>query len=218
VKTVNLEKLLPSDIPPGERVLWFGKPDPKSLWRRAYRADWVIAWFAAVAAWSFYSAQAAGGVQAGLFAALGALGLCVATLAILGALAWLGARSSLYVVTERRLVIKSGIAVPIFINLPFSRITAANVRVFGDATGDVSVTIADGQHVSYIALWPSARPLHFTKPEPTLRCVPQARTVAETLGRALAAAAGQESAAPKDTSEAAAVDVAAATTQLPASA
>ena len=114
-------------------------------------------WFAAVIAWSFYSAHTDGGAYAGLFAAAVALGLGAGTLAILGLLAWLGARSSLYVVTERRLVIKSGIAVPIFINLPFSRITAANVRIFGDGTGDVSVTIVEGQQVSYIALWP-ARP------------------------------------------------------------
>ena len=111
-------------------MLWFGKPEPKSLWRRAYRADWVIIWFAAVMAWNFYSAQTDGGAYAGLFAALVSLGLGAGTLAILGLLAWLGARSSLYVVTERRLVIKTGIAVPIFINLPFSRITAANVRDF----------------------------------------------------------------------------------------
>ena len=214
MKTVNLEKLLPSDIPPGERVLWFGKPEPRSLWRRAYRADWVIIWFAAVIAWSFYSAQTDGGAYAGLFAAAVALGLGAGTLAILGLLAWLGARSSLYVVTERRLVIKSGIAVPIFINLPFSRITAANVRIFGDGTGDVSVTIVEGQQVSYIALWPSARPLRFFRPEPTLRCVPQARTVAETLGRALAAAAGQ----PSDTAKNDATDVATETTELPATA
>ncbi|MCW2273068.1 PH domain-containing protein [Rhodoblastus acidophilus] len=186
MKLVNLEKLLPSDIPPGERVLWFGRPETKSLWRRAYRADWVVIWFALATAWTTFSALGEG-TYAAVAAALGTLGLGAAALAILGLLAWLAARTTLYVITERRLVIKSGIALQIFINLPFSQITAANVRAFGDDTGDVTITLAPGQHVSYIALWPSARPWRFVDPEPTLRSVPQAREVAETLGTALQA-------------------------------
>jgi len=94
-------------------------------------------------------------------------------------------------ITDRRLIIKSGIALQIFINLPFSKIVAANVRVFGDETGDVSIALAQGQHVAYIALWPSTRPWRFVNPEPTLRSVPRARDVAETLGQALKAAAEQ---------------------------
>jgi hypothetical protein len=191
MKTLNLEKLLPSDIPPGERVLWFGQPDAKSLWRKAYRADWVMVWFAGLTVWSFISALADEGTTAAVVAALRSLGFGAASLALLGFLAWLGARNSLYVVTERRLVIKSGVALPIFINLPFKVIGAANLRVHADGTGDLSARLVKGQHVPYFALWPSARPLKFAEPEPTLRCVPDARAVAETLGRALAVAAGQ---------------------------
>lgn len=194
MKVINLEKLLPSDIPPGERVLWCGRPDPKSLWRKAYRADWVMAWFAIITAWSIVSTLYDQGAAAALFVVTGTLALGAGCLAILGLLAWAGARATLYVVTERRIVIKSGIALPIFINLPFSRVVAANVRVHADGTGDVSITLAEGQNVSYIALWPSARPWRFAKPEPTLRCVPEARAVAETLGGALAAATGQATA------------------------
>jgi hypothetical protein len=191
VKAVNIEKLLPSDIPPGERVLWFGRPETKSLWRRAYRADWVIAWFALATAWISTSELSENGSQAALAAGLGTVGLCAAALAILGLLAWLSARTTLYIITERRLVIKSGIALQIFINLPFAKIVAANVRAFADDTGDVTITLAEGQHVSYIALWPSARPWRFAKPEPTMRSVPQAREIAQTLGLALKAAAEQ---------------------------
>lgn len=212
MKLVNLEKLLPSDIPPGERILWFGRPETKSLWRRAYRADWVVVWFALATAWNSGSALLDTGGSAALVAALVTLGLCAAALAILGLLAWLGARTTLYVITERRLVIKSGIALQIFINLPFSRIVAENVRVFADQTGDVSVTLAPGQHVSYIALWPSARPWRFADPEPTLRCVPQARELADTLAHALKAHAEQA----RQEGDAAEADVAAP--EIPATA
>ncbi|PPQ38233.1 PH domain-containing protein [Rhodoblastus acidophilus] len=214
MKVLNLEKLLPSDIPPGERVLWCGAAESKSLWRRAYRADWVMIWFGLATAWTFVSTYADEGAQKALLTAGTTLVIGAAGLAILGLLAWLSARATLYVITERRVVIRSGVALPIFVNLPFTRIVAANVRVFGDETGDVSVTLAEGQNVSYFALWPSARPFKFVDPEPTLRCVSQARSVAEILSGALKAASDLSSA--KDQADAQPANVGEG--ELPASA
>lgn len=191
MRAVNLEKLLPADIPPGERVLWFGRPEPTSLWRRAYRADWVGVWFAMMTIWNFASVTASDSVLAGFVSALRTLGLGAAALAILGALAWASARTTLYVVTERRIVIKTGIALPLFINVPFKQIASANLRAFADGSGEVTVGVTDRQRIPYLALWPSARPLRFSRPEPALRCIPRASEVAATLGRALAEATGQ---------------------------
>ena len=56
MKAVNLEKLLPHDIPAGERILWHGRPRWISLVRRAYRADFIIVYFAALTVWNVYSA------------------------------------------------------------------------------------------------------------------------------------------------------------------
>ena len=56
MKAVNLEKLLPHDIPAGEKILWHGRPRWISLTRRAYRADFVIVYFAALTVWNVYSA------------------------------------------------------------------------------------------------------------------------------------------------------------------
>ena len=191
MRAVNLEKLLPADIPPGERVLWFGRPEPASLWRRAYRADWVGVWFAAMTVWNFASVSANDSLFAGLVSAMHTLGLGAAGLAILGLLAWASARTTLYVLTERRIVIKTGMALPIFINVPFKQIASADVRAFADGSGDVTAGLTDKQRIPYLALWPSARPIRFARPEPALRCIADARNVAATLGRALADAAQQ---------------------------
>jgi hypothetical protein len=190
MKVVNLEKLLPADIPPGERVLWFGKPEPVSLWRRAYRADWIAAWFGVMTVWNFVSGAADEGVVVGFVSAIRTLGFGAATLGIFAFLAWLSARTTLYVLTERRIVIKTGIALPIFYNVPFKQIGSASLRCYGDGTGDVPVALINGQRIPYLALWPSARPWRYTAPEPSLRSIPNARQIAETLGRALADAAG----------------------------
>jgi hypothetical protein len=195
MNVVDLGKMLPYDLQPGERVLWFGRPDPVSLWRRAYRAEIFGLYIAVMAAWVLVSETSSGGAAAGVLGAGKTLAAGAIGLAILGFLAWLSARTTLFVVTTRRLVLKVGIALPIFYNVPFAQIAGATLRLDSDGTGDVSVALTKGQRIAYLTLWPAARPGRFARPEPTLRCIPNAREVATALGAALREAAGDSSAA-----------------------
>ena len=191
MKAVNLEKLLPRDIPRGEKLLWHGRPRWVSLARRAYRADFVAAYFVALTAWNCLSVGwDSGWIAAGVVGAK-TLGIAGAALLLLAVLAYASARTTLYVVTTRRLILKVGIALPIFINLPFTQIVSAAARLYGDGTGDIPVVLAPSQRVAYFALWPHARPFHFRHPEPALRCVANGAAVADTVSRALREAAGQ---------------------------
>jgi hypothetical protein len=92
MKAINLEKMLPADIPPGEKILWFGRPEPVSFWRRAYRADWVAGYFMLLAAWNCASSAIDSGAVAATIVTFKTLGLGAAALALLALLAWLGAR------------------------------------------------------------------------------------------------------------------------------
>ena len=188
MKTVDLAKLLPSDVPLGEQVLWHGRPETLGLMRRAFRADFVLAYFIALTIWNAASAP-----DAATSALIGAktLGIGAAALALLALLAFAHARASLYVLTTRRLVIKAGVALPIFINLPFSQIESAAVKLYADGTADIPVTIAKGQRVAYLALWPHARPFHFSLPQPALRAVAKGAEMADALSRALLAASSE---------------------------
>lgn len=188
MKTVNLEKLLPEDIPPGERILWHGKPNWIALFRGAYRADLVAAYFIILAAWNALDASSVGGA-ASLMAAARALGIGVAALALLALLAWASARTALFVITSRRVVMKIGVALQVFYNLPFSQIRNAALRVERDGTGEVTLQISEGKRIGYLHLWPFARPFHFADPEPALRGLAQAQQVGDILGRALIDAA-----------------------------
>jgi Bacterial PH domain len=191
MKAVNLEKLLPGDIPEGEKILWHGHPRWVSLARRAYRADFVAAYFVALTVWNCLSVgRSSGYVAAGLIGAK-TIGIGGAALALLALLAYASARTTLYVVTTRRLVLKVGVALPIFINLPFTQIASAAARLHGDGTGDIPLALTPPQRVAYFALWPHARPFHFRNPQPALRCVANGVEVAETVSRALREAAGQ---------------------------
>ena len=65
-------------------------------------------------------------------------------IALLALLAWLSSRTTLYVVTSRRLVMKVGVALPVFFNLPFSQIASASLRVYSDGAGDIPVALTAG--------------------------------------------------------------------------
>jgi hypothetical protein len=189
-KVLNLEKMLPADLPAGEEVVWFGRPDPTSLWRRAYRADLVATYFAALAIWGFFTSAPGVAPLDALLKGLLTLAGGVGALAILGLLAYLSARTTLYVVTNRRIVLKVGIALQIFHNVPFTKIESAALRAFGDGTGDIAVKLVPDQHIAYFTLWPSARPFHLRNPQPSLRCIAAARETASLLSRAMVEANG----------------------------
>jgi hypothetical protein len=198
MRLVDLDKLLPEDVPAGETVLWFGRPRWKSLARRAFHVDLVAAYFMVMAVWAFLTAP----VEAGPAAAFAAAGRLVALGALasllLGVLAYLSARTTLYVITSRRVVMKVGMALPIFFNLPFASIASAGLRTHGDGAGDIALALTPGKRIAYLHLWPHARPFRFSAPEPSLRCVPDAANVAAILARAVASASPGAAASARD--------------------
>jgi hypothetical protein len=188
MKLVDLDKLLPADIPEGERVLWYGRPDWVSLARNAYRGDLVAAYFGALAVWNAVVDSEAGSMAAAI--AVGkTLALGAVCLGLLGLLAWLSARTTLYVVTSRRVVMKVGIALQIFFNIPYSQIASAALRRFNDGTGEIPLALAPGRRIALLHLWPHSRPLHVANPQPALRSIADGSEVAETLRQAMIAEA-----------------------------
>ncbi|TPG58544.1 PH domain-containing protein [Roseomonas nepalensis] len=183
---------LPEALPTGEVILWQGAPEWRLLARRAFHLRGIAAYFAALAVF-----------RAGAMISEGADGLSVAggvamtlllgavPLAILAAVAVLSARSTLYTLTDRRLVMRVGIALPMTLNVPFGVVASAAARIQPDGMGDVVLAVLPPHRMSWVALWPHARPWCFARPEPMLRSLPDARTVAGLLSRALAAHASQ---------------------------
>ena len=181
---------LPAPLPAGEQILWQGAPRFAGLARRALHLRWMSVYFALLAAWRI-AALAADGV--GIAAALqgGAIIVLVGAVPIglLALYGWASARSTLYTITSRRVVIRTGVALPITVNIPFALVGSAAVARHGDGTGDVALQIAPPHRVSWIALWPHTRSWHLSRPQPTLRALTEPDAVAQILGRALAAAA-----------------------------
>lgn len=176
---------LPESLPAGERILWQGAPDWRSLALRMFRLRLVVAYFAALLVWRLVETGGdLGQFGRALIVTATMAALSVGVLTLLG---WLMARATVYTITNRRVVIRAGVALPTAVNLPFRVIAAAAFKGHADGTGDIPLTLRSDQRVGYMVVWPHARPRQFSRTEPMLRCVPDAVEVAGILSRALAA-------------------------------
>jgi hypothetical protein len=181
---------LPDLLPQGERILWRGAPAWWSLAIRAMHVRLVLVYFALLMAWSLVADLTAG--VAFLDAVLTASMLVPVALAAAGILAlyaWLAHRGTVYTITNRRVVMRYGVALPITVNLPFAIVENAALKVYGDGTGDIPLRLDQDERVSYFLLWPNVRSWRAAKPEPMLRSIPDAEAVAQILSNALAVAA-----------------------------
>ena len=183
---------LPEQLPAGETLLWQGAPTWRAFARHALKLRWVGGYFVVLAAWraAMLLSDGAPALDAMAGAAVVmAVGLVpVVLLAIYAALV---ARSTVYSLTTKRLVLRVGVALPFSINLPFSAIQSAGLRQHADGTGDIVLRLTRPHRVAWLMLWPHARPWEFRDPSPLLRCIAEPERVAQLLSRALGAAAGQ---------------------------
>ncbi len=188
---------LPAPLPDGETILWQGAPNWQTLARRAMKLRIVSVYFVALVAWGI-----SGGISEGytpleiVEAALRLSGLGAAAIGLLAAFAWLSARSTVYTITSRRVVVRFGIALPITMQIAFPMINSAGLHLWPRGEGDIALSVRSagqsrGQKVSYLICWPHVRPWKLKRVEPMLRCIPDAAAVAQILGRALAASASQ---------------------------
>lgn len=182
---------LPEELPRGEGILWQGGPRWWPLARRALHLKGLAFYFGVLIAARIASAMAEGATGAEL--AMAPVTLIVMTVASLGLLTLIGrlqAGSAVYTITNRRIVLRVGVALPMTVNLPFDAIQSAALRRHADGTEDIILTLMPGQRASWVALWPHLRPWRFTRPEPALRALPVSSGAAQVVARALAASAG----------------------------
>lgn len=177
---------LPQALPDGERILWQGKPKALTLAIHAFHIRFIALWFVGMTVWRLFSMARAGAPGSEMsvhFAQMMAL-FAVAMGLVIG-IAWLMARAAVFTITTNRVVIRSGAAIRKYVNLPFSTIASAGVKEHGPAAGSIALQIAAPHRASFTRLWPFARPMRFSRPEPMLRALPDVALVSDVLGSAL---------------------------------
>jgi hypothetical protein len=180
---------LPGRLPAGEQVLWQSGPSWRALARHAFHIRLVAVYFLALVGWRVVGSMLSGHdlryalVSAASCIVLGTLGIALFCL-----FAWLIARTTTYTITQKRLVLTYGMALPKSLNLPFSAIEAADMRLHPNGTGDIALRLPASKRLSYLLLWPHVRAGTQGRAQPLLRCIPSPNEASEVLENAVAMA------------------------------
>jgi hypothetical protein len=181
---------LPADLPEGEKILWQGSPDWAGFAVHALHVRLVTVYFAAIVAIQpIIAAAVAPNDKTALARAAGeAMWTAVLGLVAVGLLslfAVLVARTSVYTITNRRIVFRIGVAIAKCVNLPFNIVAGASLRRHPGGAGDLAIELKPDAVASYVLLWPHVRPWKLGKPQPMLRALTDADQVARILAFAL---------------------------------
>ena len=178
---------LPGRLPEGETILWQGAPNWLVLAGQAFHVRAVAIYLGGMLVWRTSHAILGGETPLkALESALLVAPIALVAVGMLVFLAWLNARTTVYTITNRRIVMRFGAALPKALNFPFKIVESAALKPLPKGCGDLAVTLKAPNKIAFLLLWPHVRPWRVSAPNPTLRGIPNAALVADTLASAMA--------------------------------
>ncbi len=163
---------LPAPLPAGETILWQGQPSWKEVAVRIIHLRAIAVYFLILFCWgALVSWDETASVGATALASIKTLPFILMGFACFLYLAKATAKHTVYTITNKRVVMRIGIALTITYNIPFKRIAGANVLRRADGSGEISLNLAKGEKIAYLMLYPHARPWQLLNPQPMLRCL-----------------------------------------------
>lgn len=167
---------LPAVLPDDEHIIWQSAPDWVQLVKAALHIRLSAIYFGLIVIWAISRGDMNTAIAVSV---LGAVVVAMFTL-----FAWGVGRTTIYTLTNRRLVLRVGVALNKCINLPLSQIESANLKILANGHGNIVLDLKGAPRLGYLMLWPHARSLRFVRPQPMLRAIPDARNVAAMLFKA----------------------------------
>lgn len=179
-----------SRLPAGERVLWTGAPEQRALARYFLRERWVLGFVGLSCALGVGDAVQHGG--AGMLPRLiGVTTLCLllATIALASIrfFAWRLAKSSKYVITDKRVFFNIGIVLRADANIPYSSVDGVGLLRRGDGSGDLMVTLSGTEEIPWLLLFPHMTWRGSRRGRPTFRALKDPQGAADAVVGALRA-------------------------------
>ena len=161
---------LPGTLPDGERLVWQGAPSWRLVMRHALKARWIVGYFAAIAAWVAWTSFETGRTMFDALVGLGSVAaLAAVVLLLMAAFAKGVERTTLYTITNARVVIRVGVALSTTYNLPFKLVENVDLRTNSAGRGDIALRLTpSGFRLAWMMLWPHARGWRFKNVEPQL--------------------------------------------------
>lgn len=176
---------LPALLPRGEFMVWQGAPNWRVFANQVFHTRLIGAFLLLAAAIRVGVTVAGGGTfgsgigQASVILAFGLVGL-----GILSLMAWLVQRTTVYTITNKRVLLRIGVALQKTFNIPFAVMESADLKGHGHGSGTISISLKPDVSLAYLILWPHVRPWKMAQTQPSLRGIDDAQDVANTLSNA----------------------------------
>ncbi|WP_417613446.1 photosynthetic complex putative assembly protein PuhB [Parasphingorhabdus sp.] len=167
---------LPGELPGDEHIIWQGAPDWKNMAMSALHIRLAFVYFFVIAATAALRGDWGTAMAVTAFGAV--------TIGMLVLFAWGVARTTVYTLTNKRFVLRIGVALNKCINLPLGELESANLKQLANGMGNIVLTLKGVPRLGYLMLWPHARSLRFVRPQPMLRAIPEAQRIAALLFKA----------------------------------
>ena len=173
---------LPEDLPRNEYIVWQGRPEWRQLAIEAFHVRKIAIYFAVMVVWQWISLLESNAAGMDMLKQLGtSIGLALLALAVLSWSAYWSAQATMYTLTNKRIIMRIGIVLSLTFNLPLKKITACDLQLLSKQTGNIALGIATDSPIGWLNLWPHVRAWRVASPQPTLRCVPQAESLAKKV-------------------------------------
>ena len=176
---------LPERLPSDEFIVWQGSPDVGALASSAFHIKKLMVYFLVLilaCAWPALTEGA--GFMAVLLSIKWITPLALIGLGSVWMLAYLTSRTTVYTLTNKRMVMRLGIVFTVTFNLPLKQVEAADARQLQNGFGDITLSLKGSDRIAWVHLWPSVRPWKLEKPEPTLRAIVNVQEVSVKLREA----------------------------------
>jgi len=173
---------LPDFLPEGETMVWQGRPTVAAMARRLFFIPHLALYFGLlIAGHTVYRLMEGVSAAQVMGTFVWQAGLAVTVLVLLAWLARSYAASVMYTLTSERLVIRSGVALPMMVNIPIEQITAADMRVYRDGTGDIVLTPIADRKLHWVLLWPNVSAWYSRPIRPLLRGLAEPHRAADAF-------------------------------------
>ena len=171
-----------TSIPDGEEIYWHGQPDWRSLGYHAFGCKYLVLYFIISAFYAVSQIKMNFSFNAffGQYVTFVISGVVAG--AILFLLAYVAARHTCYVITEKRVVIRTGIALVFLLNVPLKNIISIDKQSLWHGRGNLSFKSRSKKRIPYLSCWPSVKSGSLLEPIPIFRSILNIEEIGNLVG------------------------------------
>lgn len=173
-----------SVIPKDEVIIWHGRPDLRRFCLTAIGIKYILVYLIIITCSIIYTRYGDFNLITFLQVLVPYLLSCCLAIILLVIVGISQVLPTVYVITSKRVIIKSGLALIFMLNVPFDKIASIDKNHYSDGSGNISFKLISNKRVPFFASWPSVRPWYFSNPEPAFRCIADVDVIALKLSEA----------------------------------